>query len=72
MADMDLVAVGEYLNKVDAEIARGALAAAEIEAIVSADDAGGLEPGLWVGQGVRVLVHARDVDAARKILEPDR
>jgi hypothetical protein len=68
MDDEKLVAVGSYLNKIDAELAQGALEAADIDAIVSADDAGGLEPGLWVAEGVRVLVRAEDVERAKKIL----
>ena len=68
MDDERLVAVGSYPNKIDAELAQGALEAADIEAMVSADDAGGLQPGLWVGEGVRVLVRAEDADQARKIL----
>ena len=68
MSEADLVAVGTYPNKIEAEIALGALEAADIEAMVSADDAGGLQPGLWVGEGVRVLVRAEDAERASKIL----
>ena len=68
MDDEKLVAVGSYPNKIDAELAQGALEAADIEAMVSADDAGGLQPGLWVGEGVRVLVRAEDAERASKIL----
>ena len=68
MSEAELVAVGTYPNKIEAEIAQGALEAADIEAMVSADDAGGLQPGLWVGEGVRVLVRAEDAERASKIL----
>jgi hypothetical protein len=68
MSDEKLVAVGTYHNKIDAELAQGALEAAGIEAIVSADDAGGLQPGLWVAEGVKVLVRAEDVEQAKEIL----
>jgi putative signal transducing protein len=68
MNDAKLVPVGTYSNKIDAELAQGALEAADIEAIVSADDAGGLQPGLWVGKGVRVLVRAEDAERAKEIL----
>jgi hypothetical protein len=70
MDDENLVIAGTYLNQVDAELAQGALRAADIDAIVSADDVGGLEPGLWVGQGVKVLVRANDLERAKAILEP--
>lgn len=68
MDEEELVAVGTYPNKIDADLAQSALEAAEIEAIVTADDAGGLQPGLWVGEGVRVLVRAEDADRAKEIL----
>ena len=66
----ELVVAGQYSNKIEAELAQGALEAAEIESIVSADDAGGLQPGLWVGEGVKVLVRPEDLEEARKILNP--
>jgi len=68
MDDQKLVAVATYPNKIDAELAQGALEAADIDARVSADDAGGQQPGLWVGKGVRVLVRAEDAERAKEIL----
>ena len=62
-----LETVGQFLNRVDADIACGALQAAGIEAVVSADDAAGTRPHLWLS-GVRILVHAEDVDRANEIL----
>lgn len=67
MSDADLVVIRTYLNRVDAEIAKGALDAAEIESMISADDAGGLRPGLWMG-GVRLLVRVEDADRATDVL----
>ena len=40
MTDAELMVVGTFLNRIEAEIAQGALEAADIESIVSADDAG--------------------------------
>lgn len=71
MNDSKLVTAGTYPNRIEAEIAQGALAAAQIEAMVSADDAGGTQPGLWMG-GVRVLVRAEDAEQAAKILNPSK
>ena len=68
MSEAELVAVGTYPSKIEAEIVRGALEAADIDAMVSADDAGGLRPSLWMGEGVRVLVRAEDAERAREIL----
>ena len=67
MTDSDLVVVSTFLNEIDAEIARSALEAAEIESMVSADDAGGVRPHLWMG-GVRLLVRAEDAEKASEIL----
>lgn len=66
-SDADLVVVGTFLNRIDAEVAKGALDAADIESLVSADNAGGLRPTLWMS-GVRLLVRSEDADRASKVL----
>lgn len=68
MTDTALVVVGTFLNQIDADMARATLEAAEIESMISADDAGGLRPHLWMG-GVRLLVRAEDAERAIEILE---
>ena len=68
MNDVELVVVRTFLNKMEAEIAQGALKAANIESMVSADDAGGTRPGLWMS-GVRLLVRAVDAERATTILQ---
>jgi len=67
MKDAELVVVGTFLNQIEAEIAQGALEAADIDSMISADDAGGLRPHLSMG-GVRVLVRAEDAERAGKVL----
>ena len=67
MDNTDVVEVGRFLNRIDADLARGALQAAGIAAIVSADDAAGTRPHLWMG-GVRLLVPAGDLEEASEIL----
>ena len=42
MNNAEMVVVGTFMNKIEAEMAQGALEAADIESIVSADDAGGM------------------------------
>jgi hypothetical protein len=69
MAEDDLVAVRTFLNHIDADLARSALEAAGIESAISADDAGGTRPHLWVGAGVRLLVRQADVERAVEVLE---
>jgi len=67
MDDVQLESIGNFLNRIDADLACGALQAAGILAFVSADDAAGTRPHLWMG-GVRVLVRAEDVEEAARIL----
>ena len=69
MSDTELVVVGTFLNQIEAELAHATLEAADIESMISADDAGGLRPHLWMG-GVRLLVRAEDAEQAGKILNP--
>ena len=68
MTDTELMVVATFLNRIEAELARGALEAAQIESMVSADDAGGMRPGMWLGREVRLMVRAEDAARARNIL----
>ena len=54
-------------SRIEAELIAGMLRSNGVWAIVSADDAGGLEPQLQI-QGVRVLVTPADEAAARRLL----
>ena len=63
----ELVVVATFLNQIEADMAKGILETADIESMISADDAGGLRPHLWMG-GVRLLVRAEDAEQAVKIL----
>ena len=67
MTRTDLVAIKTFLNKFDAETAKSALDAANIDSMVKADDAGGAQPGLWM-RGVELLVRAEDAARAAEIL----
>ena len=69
MSLADLVVVREFLNRFEADVAKSALDAAGINAIVLADDAGGMRPGMWMGSAVRLLVHAGDRERAMEILD---
>lgn len=68
MSESDLVVVGTFLNRIDAQMAQSALEAADIESMVAGDDAGGVRPGLWMS-GVRLLVRTADVAQAAAILQ---
>ncbi|HXX71303.1 MAG TPA: DUF2007 domain-containing protein [Candidatus Acidoferrum sp.] len=66
-----LVVFRDFLNKAEAELAQGALEAQGVDSIVQADDAGGEEPGLWMG-GVKLLVREQDRERAQEILGPSK
>ena len=73
-----LVVVRTFLNRFEADVAKSALDAVDIESIIRADDAGVMRPGMWMGQPVELLVRADDAEGAEEILEtvarpqPDR
>jgi hypothetical protein len=67
MSDETFDVVASFLTRVDADLAKTALEAAGIEATVSADDASGMRPHLWMG-GVRLLVATGDLERARDVL----
>jgi len=61
------VPVALAASRVEAELIAGMLRSNGVRAVVSADDAGGLEPQLQI-QGVRVLVAPFDEASARRLL----
>ena len=63
----DLVTIRTFINAVDAELARSALEAAGIDAMLRADDCGGTRPHLWLG-GVEVVVREADLERAEEVL----
>jgi hypothetical protein len=68
MSADDLVILDTFTNHVQADLARSALDAMGIESMVRADDAGGENPGLGFGQGVQILVKARDAELAKMVI----
>jgi putative signal transducing protein len=69
MAHETLVVVRTFPNRIEADLAKSALDAADLESMVRADDAGGLRPGMWSGNPVELLVRREDVRRAHEILE---
>jgi hypothetical protein len=65
----NLTAVAVFRDRVEAELARGALDAAGIFAIIAADDAGEQNPGLDFSRGVSVMVREEDAATARNVLQ---
>lgn len=64
----DLIAVAAFSSHIEADLARSALEAAGIDAIISTDDAGGQRPHMAFSQGVAVMVRTDDESAAREVL----
>lgn len=66
----DLMVARVYSYRVEAELARSALEAQGIEAMVVADDCGGQRPLFGViNGGVKLLVRRSDELKAKKLLE---
>jgi hypothetical protein len=64
-----LVRVATYINRPNAESAKNFLQVNGIDAILIADDAGGLRPELTMAQGIRLWVDEKDDAAARDLLQ---
>jgi len=70
MSDSDLVVVHAFGSRAEADLAKSALDAAGIDAMVQADSGGGMRPALaWSGVGFQVVVRAEDLQAARDVLD---
>jgi hypothetical protein len=66
----ELIVVHAFGSLPEADLAKSALDAAGIEAMVRADSGGGMRPALaWSGVGYQILVRAEDEQAARDILD---
>lgn len=67
----DKVCIRTFSYRHEAEFAKSVLEAKDIEAVVLADDAGGMNAYLGLGTGgVRLCVHRSDATRARTILKP--
>jgi len=70
MPDADLVVVHTYGNQQVAELAKSALEAAGIDAMIQSDSVGGMRPHLaWASGGFKLLVREEDAEAARDVLD---
>jgi len=62
------VEIARYSEVPEAEVARGLLQSHGIDVFLQRDDAGGMEPPLHLGEGLRLLVPAEQAQRARQIL----
>jgi hypothetical protein len=71
MQDTKLVVVQSYASRPEADLAKGALDDAGIQAMIQADTAGGMREHLaWSGAGFKILVREEDGTAACEVLAP--
>jgi len=71
MQQVKLVVVQSYGSRPEADLAKGALEDAGIQAMIQADTAGGMREHLaWSGAGFQILVREEDAKAARDVLTP--
>ena len=68
--DSNLLVAQTFGTGLEAEMAKSALEAAGIDAMIQADSAGGMRPHLaWAGSGFKVLVREEDAGTARDVLK---
>ena len=67
----ELVVVRTFNTAIDAELAKSALDAVDIDSFIQTDDAGGMRPHMLFAQGARLVVRAEDVERATTVLDAD-
>ena len=71
MHDTNLVVVQAFGSGPEADMAKSALEASGIDAMIQADSIGGMRPHVaWSSGGYKLLVRDEDAAAARDVLEP--
>jgi len=65
-----MIQLKSYPSRTEAELARAILTANGIHAIISSDDAGGMQPWFQQSLGVRLLVEHEHAIRAAWLLEP--
>jgi hypothetical protein len=69
MHEAKLVVVRSCGSRIEAELAKGALEEAGIQAMIQGDTAGGMREHLaWSGAGFKILVREDDATLARDVL----
>ena len=71
MQHTNLVVLQSYGSRAEADLAKGALENAGIQALIRADTAGGMREHLaWSGAGFQILVREEEATVARDVLTP--
>ena len=72
MHDANLVVVHEFSSQSAADMAKSALEASGIDAMIQEDSVGGMRSHVaWSGAGFKLLVREEDAADAHDILEPE-
>jgi len=66
--ESDKIVVASFATELEAELAKGHLEAAGIEAAIVKDDGGGMFPSLQGTEGVELLVARSSEEQARRVL----
>ena len=64
-----LFTIRRYYSETPAELARMVLEGSGVDARVSTDDCGGMQPFLQASTGVRLIVRSEDMERAEEILK---
>ena len=68
MSNSELTVLRTFVNTVEAQLARSALEAAGIMAVIRSDDCGGMRPHMQLG-GVDLLVRSENAEEAGAVLD---
>jgi len=71
MAEDKIICVKRFLNRHEAELAKGLLDANDVDCYVAADDGGGMRPGQSFASPVRLMVKEQDAEQALEVLGKD-
>ena len=63
-----MITVKTFNSRIEAELAKGLLESEGIHSIVTADDQGGLVPGMAFSNGVELKVNPEDAEESRRLI----
>ena len=63
------VTIKTYMTRAEADLDQGMLAANSIESFVASDDVGGVHPELAFFRGVKLMIHAEDLERVELIFK---
>lgn len=58
-----------FLNRYEAEIAKGLLDEKGISNMISDEDVGGFRPGMVIGETIKLIVNEEDLKKAKEVIK---